>query len=235
MLDATEKKQQQRKLLTRSATVNMTSTKLDMSRQSAPRSRSESQTILPQRSDTLRKSSAPNLHARKESSEAIVVVRRNSGATLSPRSSPRNSPRERKGSGVLIRSAPLSPKSDTRDEEGALDRILEASLRAYRAEKLHKKGIINFMTQINSPHFCFVCEDSGRTAYGSEGAGSLQLIRHLTLTEVKKQYATFKECHIYRIIKLCPTCYENYLARRVTEPNPLVPICAMAYNLFETL
>lgn len=104
-------------------------------------------------------------------------------------------------------------------------RILQAGFAAY---KRYPNGIVNFVRtdiHVDNWRFCYVCNlDSPHTRY----------IRQLTLTEIKRNYAGFAECQIYRIVKFCATCFQCYNEAHAKEPDRplLVRITPNAANLF---
>lgn len=104
-------------------------------------------------------------------------------------------------------------------------RILQSGFATYNQ---FPNGIVNFVRtdiQADNWRFCYVC---------SLDEPAMRYIRQLALTQIKRDYAGFAECYIFRIIKFCATCFQCYNEDSQNR-LVLVKITHRAFNLFSPL
>ena len=110
--------------------------------------------------------------------------------------------------------------------------IFEKSLMLYEVFMYTINCMINFHAseEDDSLQFCYIHACDERDV-------SLNYIKLLAYTETCVNYAGFSECAIFRIIKLCPSCYDVYTAKQALQPNytTLITINQRAYKLFSLL
>lgn len=134
---------------------------------------------------------------------------------------------ERQSTTIEFKNATPSNRNRKRSEIvlSPSARILKAGFTAY---KRHPNGIVNFVrTDIHVANwrFCYVC---------SSASSQTRYVRQLALTDVIENYAGFKECQIFRIVKFCAACFDRYNEAIAKEPDR--PFCVRmtpyATNLF---
>jgi hypothetical protein len=129
------------------------------------------------------------------------------------------------------RKRDITPESD-RIILSPRQRIMKDSIEIYKS---HENRIMNFPkkkdTMIKSKAlFCFVCDTHLYT-------NLRDYTDHLVPTEMKKNYASFVECYIYRVVRFCPACFKEYnrrlvALREVEKSLILVEITPQALKLF---
>lgn len=118
-------------------------------------------------------------------------------------------------------------KKETETQKRA--RVFEESVKVYEAYKQASEGacMVNFLfcTEDETLAFCYNYDCD-------EEDPNLSYLRCLVLTQHISNYAGFESCAIFRIIKFCPSCYQEYTDRNKAR---LTVINSKAHKLFTPL
>lgn len=135
---------------------------------------------------------------------------------------------------ATTRSAAIFNETEEMKQEAGRKKIFVASLKAYEMYKSYGGCLMNFLVydEDDRVEFCYAhdCTSSPDMPF---------YVKILLPTQYCENYAGFKECAIFRNVKLCPSCFLKYrhAPQGEKEEPPIRPIkiSRRSFKLFTPL